>query len=634
MKRRIALFANGWGCEYLREVAAGVVEEAKEENCDVFSFVNFSILSGDLEHNHGEFNIFRLPQMKDFDGAILLTNSFNMEEERAYLHEKVMEAGIPAISVGGDLEGIVSLNTDNYYGMYELASHVIRDHGARKIVYLGGPKEHDENQIRLKAVKDVAEEMGFSIPEDNILYGDWARTKSKILIADWIEQHKELPDAIICANDVSAIGVCDLLKKHGYMIPEDIIVTGYDCTKMGQEYQPAISSVSHEWYRMGIQAMKLLAEEMRGHEVVSPTPTKTRFVRGGSCGCVFSRYEAQAQIEIGKSHNHEIIQGSLCDSHFRHIYLTISECKDADNLHRNLTRLLAKEHWMEGDDFLLCVEPDLFRVDDDNLLCKEGYSWEMDAVCVVQKENVRPHQRLNVKDSLFMFSEGRQEPQHYIVVPLCNREQVYGFAVLNRRIDLVLDNYLYSWTRHMDMYIDQMRRNIKLAELTRRLQVSSVTDVLTGVYNRAGCEEIAYPMLKEYHKAGKNGVVMIVDIDHMKQINDSYGHANGDLAVKTVATVLKNEVPRGWVVSRFGGDEFLVGGLVTDSIQMDDMAIAITERLKREVERQHISFKLTISIGYKVIDPNEEFNIEKHLKEADASMYFVKKCHHEEMEHV
>lgn len=629
MRQKIAIFANGWGCEFLREVVTGVMEVATEKNFDMFSFVNFSTTAGDKKQNHGEINVFKLPDLSEFAGVIILTNSFNTEEELAYLQKHIKEVGIPAVSLGGELNDMLSIRTDNYYGMYELTSHIIRDHGVRDFVFLGGPKEHEENQERLQAVLDVVEEMEFELPKENILYGDWARVKARILISDWFETQKRIPQAILCANDMMAIGVCDYLKKQGIRIPDDVIVTGYDCTKMGQDYLPAISSVSHEWFRMGIHAMNLLTDQINGKEVVSPEPTKTRFVRGCSCGCIYSRYEAQAQIDIGKSHKHEVIQGSLCDSHFRHIYKAIHECKDPDSLHTNLARLLSGEHWMEGDNFLLCLESEVFQTQDDSKLFRNGYSMEMDAVCVLDNGKVGPHCKIRTKDIFSTFAKEQREPSHYIVVSLSNGAQIYGFAILNRSIDIALDNYLYSWTRHMDMYLDQMRRNIKLAELTKQLQVASVTDVLTGVYNRAGCEEIAYPMLQNYHKSGKEGVIMIVDVDHMKQINDRYGHANGDLAVKIVANTLKMEVPSGWVVSRFGGDEFLVGGLLTDRIQMDEMELMITERLRKEAERKQIPFVLTISIGYKVIDCKEPFDIEQSLKDADASMYFVKQCHHE-----
>ena len=98
MKRRIAVFASGWGDEYFRRVVFGISEAAKKENIDTFAFVNFSIRGLDALLNEGEYNIFTLPDLEDFDGVILLANSFNLTKEIEYFTEKLRELKLPAIS--------------------------------------------------------------------------------------------------------------------------------------------------------------------------------------------------------------------------------------------------------------------------------------------------------------------------------------------------------------------------------------------------------------------------------------------------------------------------------------------------------------------------------------------------------
>jgi len=89
MKRKLAVFANGWGTEYLREVVTGIYEVAKEADIDVFTFVDFSSFSEQERTNNSEFNIFRLPEIRDFDCAVLMANSFNMQEEIDYVYKIV-----------------------------------------------------------------------------------------------------------------------------------------------------------------------------------------------------------------------------------------------------------------------------------------------------------------------------------------------------------------------------------------------------------------------------------------------------------------------------------------------------------------------------------------------------------------
>lgn len=633
MKKRVAVFANGWGCEYLREVVMGAYEVAAEADIDIFSFVDFSTMADTAIVNKGEINIFKLPDLHDFDGVILMANSFNMKEEETYMYEKVMASGIPCISVEYEFEGITTINTDNYAGMYQLTKHIIEDHGARRIVYFGGPQEHPENQIRLSAVLDVASENGVVIRDEDILYCDWAKVTATKTMEQWLKENEELPDVFICANDTMALGIADCLKDHGYSIPRDIMITGYDCTTLGQEYDPPITSVSHEWFNMGIKTMQILFAKMEGRDCGVPETMKTRMVCGGSCGCAYDRNKISDWDEFGRNPYYKKTEGFVFDSHFRHMYLAARKAESADMLNESFNFLFTAENWMESDNFMLCLEPEFFRIveNDDNLRI-DGYSEKVDVICSLHDGKAREHEILPYRKAMFRVAEENAYPGIYIFVPLSGEGTIYGFAMLARDMDIVLENYLYSWTRHMNQYLEHIRRNMMIADLTQKLTVLSVTDVLTGVYNRAGCEKMAYPMLNDIKNAGETGVLMIADIDRMKVINDKYGHACGDLALRSVASVLRLKVPSDWIVARFGGDEFLLSGKMRADIDLKELVESITKELQAVVEREKFEFHLSISIGHVVIDPDSDFDVETSLREADQLMYLVKEGHHKKID--
>lgn len=629
MKKRVAVFSNGWGMEYLREVVTGIHEVARDADADIFAFVNFSSFSGDDQINISESNIFRLPQLQDFDGVILMGNSFNRQEEIEFVYRSVMEARIPAVSIEFDYEGIRTISTDNYHGMYELAKHVVQEHGARQIVFIAGPQEHAESNIRLQAVQDVVKENSLSLPAENIMYGDWAKDLPKKLAGEWIDQHKCLPDIFICANDIMAMGICDLLKERGYKIPKDVMVTGYDCIITGQEYSPSIASVDHEWRSMGAKALQILLDDMEGRRDEEAVVMHTRFVPGGSCGCE----SCAAKIQEGRERYSQRADSLAWDSHFRHLYLAIRKVENADGLNGSLNYLFHNECWMEGGNFMLCLEREFFNIEEkDENLRSEGYSDCMDVICSLRNGVPRPHQIMEYRKAMFEASNENPEPGIYIFVPVYSEGKSYGFAMLTRDMNIAEDNGLYIWTRHLNENLEQVRRNITIADLTRKLTELSVTDVLTGVYNRAGCEKISYPILEEWHRAGGTGAIMIADIDRMKTINDQYGHASGDQALRTVATVLKAQVPSDWIISRFGGDEFFIGGKLREGMDLDVLRESIAQKLAQEVERRQISFNLALSIGYAILRPDEDIDMESSLREADQLMYAVKKEHHKKID--
>lgn len=631
MRKRIAVFAGGWGGEYLQETLDGIIKAAEKVDVDVFAFINFSVHADNLEANIPEVNLFTLPDMEDFDGVILLANSFNASEEMTYLTQGLKIARVPAISVEYEIEGIPTVQTDNYAGMYELADHVMKEHTARSVIYMGGPKEHPECQERLKALLDAAQDNCIEIPEENILYADWSKVLIPDLLDEWRKKHEVFPDAIICANDIMAIGVCDYLREKGLRVPEDIIVTGYDCLRQAQIYIPAVTSVNHEWNRMGSVAFEQLFEEIEGKTVPMYTGLKTRFVPGGTCGCQMDSFYNARKTSFGRRLTGNEMDALLIDSHFRHFYIAVRKAENREDLYYSFSHLFKHEHDIEGDNFMICLDPEFFHVvEKDRNLHQRGHSDVYDIVCSLKDGESQEYIQKNKKEAIFGMSERAEKAGYYLFIPLYSEVYTYGFAVLTGMLNVAGDNQFYTWSRHMIQSLEQARRNITIADLYKKVMTLSVTDALTGVYNRTGCEQIAYPELIDWQSKGGTDVIMLVDVDHMKTINDKYGHASGDKALCIVTSVLKQELPRDFAVARFGGDEFFVGGrLIEKSQNMEALVDKLEQALANELERQKVDFPLTISIGCAKVCPKDVMDIEKAIVQADINMYQKKKLHHQ-----
>ena len=628
MKKKIAVFAGGWGDEYFREVICGISEAAKKENVDTYTFVNFSIQGLNALSNEGEYNLFTLPELEDFDGIILLANSFNQDKEVEYFSEKLKHINVPAVAVEYELDHAVSLVSDNYAGMYDLTRHIVEDHGARNVLYIGGPEDHLENLDRLRALRDVAKKNGFHIPDRNVQYGDWSRESGMSIVSAWVEEFGTLPDAIVCANDIMAMGACDQLERLNYKVPEDVAVTGFDCLRAGQEFQPAIASVGHEWEVMGEKAFSMLFCKMNGEEQKDEV-LPTCFVPARSCGCSYEQLQKVKTFGTRRKQVN-IISGLDADAHFRHIYRAVGRVENAEDLSEALSDLFVREHLMEGENFVMCLDPEFFRIEEgDYNLCLTGYNDRMEMVGALVNGKPYPRMMLQRNEALYWLAKKTKKPTLYIVAPLMSDTKTYGFAVLTGSLRIACANQFYIWTRHTSQYLELVRRNLTISELTRRLTKLSVTDVLTGVYNRAGCEQIAFPMLEEWRNRGGTGIIMLIDVDKMKIINDKYGHANGDLALRTVASVLRLGLPEDWIVSRYGGDEFFVGGRISEEeMDADKLRSSLEAHLEREVKKRKIEIPLTVSIGIAKMAPEDTVNITEYLQIADEDMYDIKQAHH------
>lgn len=162
----------------------------------------------------------------------------------------------------------------------------------------------------------------------------------------------------------------------------------------------------------------------------------------------------------------------------------------------------------------------------------------------------------------------------------------------------------------------------KLRERNAQLEMASRTDALTGVHNRRHLEERLEEMLSAGRRHAQPVAVLIVDVDHFKSINDSFGHATGDVVLRLIVARMACSVRREDVVGRWGGEEFLVLGASTDGAS----AGALGERVRVAVGAAPVTIggaegvTVTVSVGCAAgIEPAETL-----LRRADMALYEAK----------
>ena len=602
---------------------------AQKADVDLFLFVNFSGYLLPNTENKREFNILTLPNIEDFDGVLLLTSTFNFVGEVEYLHRKVLDSGVPAISVDYELDGIDMIGTDNYSGMYELVSHLIEKHGSEKLLFIGGIENHKENLVRQEAFLRAAGDRGIQVDASDLIYGEWSEEGACSSLDTWIAGSGRIPDAIVCANDTMALGVCRWLKKHGYSVPEDVLVTGYDCVRRGQISRPILTSVDRDWQILGFHTLQLLMQKIKGFEIEHKTILTNRPAYRQSCGCLVDEVVLRELIENLKQETTSYVDLLDVDSHFRHIYKQLRKVENSDQISKALSEFLQSDHSLEGDRVMICLHPDFFLAGSErSRMLDEGYPEEMDIVCSLYNGLPRVHRQGNCRKAIFHTARESEKPGLYLLVPLHGDDKNYGFAMLSQNRTIFSDRMLYIWTRHMNQTLEQVRSNVKIMELTRRLSDLSMKDGLTGTYNRLGCEKILYPFLRECQEKGGRGIVMIVDIDCMKKINDTFGHTSGDQAIMLLAEALRSGLPEDFYIARYGGDEFFVAGEMKEEMTRDELSERVMQRLDELASIHQVPYTLKASLGAVVLEQGESFDLVETVQRADDMMYHYKKEHH------
>jgi diguanylate cyclase (GGDEF)-like protein len=152
------------------------------------------------------------------------------------------------------------------------------------------------------------------------------------------------------------------------------------------------------------------------------------------------------------------------------------------------------------------------------------------------------------------------------------------------------------------------------------LEKMSIVDELTGLYNRRGFRMLAEQQLKLVRRSGRAPVIVFVDINEMKWINDNLGHEEGDGALRDAAKVLKDSFRDSDIVARLGGDEFVIF-----AIDAGANAELLRARVHANVDELNANrthgYRLSLSVGVVQYDPAEPQSIDALIAKADKLMY-------------
>ncbi|XDD49059.1 diguanylate cyclase [Leptospira sp. WS92.C1] len=195
----------------------------------------------------------------------------------------------------------------------------------------------------------------------------------------------------------------------------------------------------------------------------------------------------------------------------------------------------------------------------------------------------------------------------------------------------VFGNLLINFWRVMDHRAKKKLQKVvsKLRDKNIQIEKISKVDELTRLYNRRYLIEQFELFLKRAQRYRFSLAMIILDMDYLKEINDSYGHLAGDQALRTISEVMKQRVRATDICSRIGGDEFCI---LLDAIKKEDLS-QLCENLRLEVSEKELTYrtkngnsvKITVSIGACIFGPEGEFSFDDIYHSIDSALYESKK---------
>jgi len=220
-------------------------------------------------------------------------------------------------------------------------------------------------------------------------------------------------------------------------------------------------------------------------------------------------------------------------------------------------------------------------------------------------------------ESYIVERAATQIPFGYILKPFRSKE-------LNIIIEV-------TWQRHrFEQYLHQKsimltRELIKSKDMEKKLQEISLVDELTGVFNRRGFYHLAVQQIDIAKRTKRTLLFCFFDVDSLKVINDNFGHNTGDEALKSATGILKKIFRGSDIISRWGGDEFMVMMINAECTDLKSIDARITRKINDYNSTAKHQFVISMSWGIAKYDPAAPEDIEDIITRADTMMYEHKK---------
>ncbi len=748
----IAIMAGNSESEYVMKLMAGFRDCAKEEDVNLVFLLGphiprycKDILAGSFAWDYD----FQFHTVYDYvrfikpDALIVAYGSLSHFKCVPNVEEFVARfKGIPTLVLGDNVNDpeVPHLIAGNYGGMRACISHLVEDHGYRKIAFVGGPKRNHDSNHRMQAYKDVLTEHGIAVDESLIIYGNYSEHMDAE-VADLLDRHPDI-EAIAFANDNMAKAGYRVCAARDLVVGHDIAITGFDDGDIAKSLEPALSSVAHSSFLFSYRAVQAALELAKGNMPESEE-MKAYFHKRGSCGCKFALNEAKrvgnkselydfiaTRVEFITDELFSTIPYEKDKSRYREwlsrflneVIKTVFEEEKAEfseSLHRCLQKLcqhpfVSKRflleylekvmqelseftqieqqqselnvllgtvrkfvHSQEVNDlqqenidvqrklwFLPSFTVDLINANLDMeeqmyyimnrlkamginssyvFFYADGVSHKMDSefklpdtiyLNAYYNENemvyYKPKQRLPVSTADGDFSAFLQQDKarFYTAYVLFSGEEQYGLILCEAEqkefsFMLSCSMQLGSLRRIMDMNLREMQMKKELEEKNRILSTISMYDELTKLLNRRGFMEKALKLLRD--NQGKKAYLLFADLDHLKEINDTFGHAAGDFAIVSAAEYLNECMPQGAVSARIGGDEYVSLFVPEKDCYCEDIIAQIKEYAAYFNTKSKQPFYVELSAGVYEFTCNQDVDLAQLFKESDAILYEQKK---------
>ncbi|MGM9603464.1 MAG: diguanylate cyclase domain-containing protein, partial [Faecousia sp.] len=541
-----------------------------------------------------------------------------------------------------DLPNCHNIISDNHQGMFDVIEHLIVVHGCKKILFMRGPRRNTDAIERFQGYLDAMEKYKLPVDDSMIGEGDFSAYVDKEV--ERVLDANPDADAFAFSNDEMASACYRVCEKRGLRIGADLKITGFDGGEFSQKLIPPLTSVIQDACAMGRKAVEDMARILRG-EQLSEERFPVHLVARESCGCALNRsrkvFRPQETYDELKRIRYEAAkrEEELLEYQGKSWFIPMM-ARDLNDCVQDETEYCFQV--MEKLKLLKVKTAYLFLLD--HSVSYDGESeWTCPdnlylASCYRHGESFafQPYDRPHVteENGIAQLTDDGDNHQ-FMCFLLFSGDRQYGLLVCDVTIDELAFFYVVSLqlglslqyleiSKVQEMHRRQMTKDMEaIRARNRELDMLSGYDQLSGLLNLRGLTE----SVKELCRDGleQYAYLLYCDLDHLKQINDYFGHPEGNYAITVCASVLRSCIRETDKLARVGGDEFVCLVLSDGPSFPELFRKRLNEALEKINESSGKPFYVGISVGIQpfVLKTYEDFH--QAVAQADKKLYEAKK---------
>ena len=657
--KRIGVLVHALTVEYALEVLNGIFAYFKDKE-DVQFFVaqtkEPNTESGYYEYQ--SWNGVSLLFATDVDLIIVITGSYSSSISTDNLGKILMSyREKPVISIGADLKipGSSCIITELDSAYDNVVRHLKENHGCKKIAFFAANKTGSrESLMRYEAFVKALAKNKLKLDPKLVFNGDFSHNMAYDTFEKLYPTKEDVNfDALLCVNDLTALGCQRYLMDIGVNVPQDVKIIGFDDSTYATQSHPRLSTMNQNIFIQGKIGAELAYKKLSGEVIPTVTTVPVEPLYKQSCGCIPLDNNDDIYINsddkllrpndytnsIRKMNNQYLHTLTSVES----LYRLLDLAQTTETLHHFANTLDKILMALDIPSCMVCFykKPVLLEQGKEFVLPRSAYV----AIMLDTERKVHdfePGLEINPTKTPFPPEYYNSYPGSFMIHPLFSGKKNYGYIVCKLKtpnysmhsvsVKILINTIAasYEYTRSLTKNKSLSKMNITLQQNNSNLDLQSKTDELTKILNRRGFMELGQKTLNLAAEAGKQGVVYFADLDGLKKINDTYGHDMGDEAIKAAADVFSQSLRSNDIVGRLSGDEFAaiaVGMKVSHERKFRQKIESLCKMISKD---RNFPFRLSMSLGAQEfpLETDTEPSLSELLSAADDKLYIEKRKKH------